>query len=287
LQSNRLFDPGEKKGRMIPRHGPRFGLGRLISIALFHSAVTSDELESACAEMLGVRNALLLPSARAGILLALKAVVEPSTAVVGPAYVCGVVHEAMILSGATLRFADATPGGFLMDAANLPAAQTPCVQIFSDIYGLPCDREAVKAEGGVAPLLRLWDMAMSVPQADAFSHMQSNDAALLSFGLGKCLYAGWGGALLSNDSDWMGRVRDLRDRWISQGNAVGPPAPRILPVGQDGRPQPASVCVGKNSRRPAEHKKSGRLSSSGSGGVHGCGKPQPARNRVDGADDAA
>ncbi|MCE5267552.1 MAG: DegT/DnrJ/EryC1/StrS family aminotransferase [Planctomycetaceae bacterium] len=198
---------------MIPRHAPPFSLHTLIATALFRRSLRGDEWEIACAEMLNVRHALLLPSARAGILLAIRAVKEPDTLVVGPAYVCNVVHEAMILSGASVRFVDCAADGFLMDAPPATIGR-PWVHVLSDIYGLPCARAASLPEGTAPPSLRLWDMAMTVPQAGTFSHLGSGDAALLSFGLGKCLYAGWGGALLSNDTNLMDRIRDERNRLV-------------------------------------------------------------------------
>lgn len=167
-------------------------------------------------EMLGVRAAVLLPSARMGILLTLKVVVKPSMIVVGPAYVCDVVHDAMLLSGAALRFTDTSPGGFLMDTSNLPVMpRTPYALILSDIYGIPCNRET-SATGGGLPAVRIWDMAMSIPQPEVLSRMSSNEVALMSFGLGKCLYSGWGGVLLSNNSHLAGCIRQLRDDWISE-----------------------------------------------------------------------
>ncbi|MEN6457550.1 MAG: DegT/DnrJ/EryC1/StrS family aminotransferase [Thermoguttaceae bacterium] len=199
---------------MIPRHAPPLPLRTATRLSLFQRAMSQEQFESACASMLGVRHVLLLPSARVGILLATRAVMTPETVVVGPAFVCAVVHEAMTLSGASLRFVDSAPGGFLMNPAALPPlAGSPWVGVWSDIYGLPCDRDVPRSTS--PPVLRLWDMAMSVPEASAFARLQSNDAALLSFGLGKCLYSGWGGALLCNDSTLFHRIRAERDRWVT------------------------------------------------------------------------
>ena len=49
---------------------------------------------------LGVREVILLPSVRAGIHMAVLAGIRPGAVVIGPAYTCDTVHQALALSGA-------------------------------------------------------------------------------------------------------------------------------------------------------------------------------------------
>lgn len=196
---------------MIPRHAPPFGVRELLGLAARTDPVSVEALESACVEILGVRDAVLLPSARAGILWTLKAVLEPFGVVVGPAYICDVVHDAMILSGAPMQFVDTAPDDYLMDISRLPTARSPQVLIVSDIYGLCGDTETLKAyrRGLATPCI--WDMAMSIPRRADLLRLQATDVAVVSFGLAKCLYSGWGGVLLSNNLEVTGHIRRLRD----------------------------------------------------------------------------
>jgi dTDP-4-amino-4,6-dideoxygalactose transaminase len=57
---------------------------------------------------------------------------------------------------------------------------------------------------------------MCIPQAADFQRLTANDCAVVSFGLGKCLYAGWGGLLLTQNSEQASRVRELSRRMVAE-----------------------------------------------------------------------
>ncbi len=159
----------------------------------------------------------MLPSARTGILLALRAVAPAVNGVVGPAFTCAVVHQAMQLSGLPVRLVDSEPSGYLMHADDLrKAAEGPSAVVLCEVYGLRYGVEGAALAGNHGPVARIWDMAMCVPQADDFLRLATGDAAVLSFGLGKCLYAGWGGLLLTQDPALAARVRELRDAFVAK-----------------------------------------------------------------------
>ena len=117
----------------------------------------------------------------------------------------------MALSGAALHFLDLVPDGFLMDLSNPEAVRGPARAVVADVYGIPVDAAAFEAFRDSRLTTCIWDLAMTIPRPDDLSRLQPTDVALVSFGIGKCLYAGWGGVLLSNNPDLVGRVRSLRD----------------------------------------------------------------------------
>ena len=201
---------------MIPRHAPPFSLVSLLSVLRHGHDVSPSALEKSCAEQFDVRETILLPSARTGILLALRVVAPTVEMVIGPAFTCAVVHQTMQLSGLQVRFIDSDPYGYLMDAEDLrKAADGPSAIVLSETYGLRY-RTSGAAAGDKSPrIVRIWDMAMCVPRPADFRRLEAEDVAVLSFGLGKCLYAGWGGLLLTRSSELAARVRDLRDRWMT------------------------------------------------------------------------
>ena len=142
-----------------------------------------------------MREAILLPSARAGILLALRAAGPSVKGVVAPAFTCAVVHQAMQLSGLRVRIVDSEPNGYLMHADDLPkAAEGRSAVVLCEVYGLrygapgggapenPVPRVALGRGGNDAPSMRIWDMAMCVPQADDFLRLATGDVAVLSLG---------------------------------------------------------------------------------------------------------
>jgi len=200
---------------VIPRHAPPFALDGLLSVICRGSDVDQSALEKACAKGFRVREAILLPSARTGILLRLRAVGPSVESVVGPAFTCSVVHQAMELSGLPIRFIDSEPCGYLMNADDLrKAAEGPSAVVLCEIYGLRYSAHGAALGGNRPPITRIWDMAMCVPQPDDFRRLETNDVAVVSFGLGKCLYAGWGGLLLTQDAELAARIRGLRDQLV-------------------------------------------------------------------------
>jgi dTDP-4-amino-4,6-dideoxygalactose transaminase len=205
-----LFDSRQETIYVIPRHAPPFGLAGLLSIVAGSRAVSEASLEKFCATEFGVPQAVLLPSARSAILLALKAAGESVRSVVAPAYTCGVVHQAIRLSGLPYRFVDSERGGYLMSAGDLcEATAGSAAVVLCEIYGLQYPA-SVAMEASGTPAMRIWDMAMGVPQAEDLRRLADNDVAVFSFGIGKCLFSGWGGLLLTRSTELAARVRELR-----------------------------------------------------------------------------
>jgi dTDP-4-amino-4,6-dideoxygalactose transaminase len=168
------------------------------------------ELERAYADAFGVSDAVLLPSNRAGVYMVLKLTAGPDTVITGPAYTCTSVHDAMRLTGARLRYLDTAPNEFLMAAEDLvAAAKVDSCQVLSEIHGIPYNETILRA--GPAPCMRIWDVAQSIPDKARTRRMSPREAAIVSFGMGKCMAAGRGGVALFNNSDLASRVREMRD----------------------------------------------------------------------------
>jgi dTDP-4-amino-4,6-dideoxygalactose transaminase len=134
--------------------------------------------------------------------------------VVGPAYTCETVHEALALGKARVRLIDAAPDSFLMSPGDIVAATEPgCALLLSEVYGIPYDPEIFQKVRGKALRVRILDRAMSIPIAEKMKDLEAGDVALFSFGWGKPMYAGWGGVACFQDLELAGRVREIRDRW--------------------------------------------------------------------------
>lgn len=200
---------------MIPRHSLPFGVGKIISSLVSPTpAMSSGDLEKAFADTLGVPAVILLPSVRAGIHMAIQATNEPNTIVVGPAYTCDVVHDALTLSGACTRLVDLAPNSFLMSPEGISAATEPgCTLVLSEVYGIPYDPEVLQDGYRKGPRVRILDMAMSIPIPERMQRLETRDVALFSFGWGKPMYAGWGGIACFQDWELAGKVREIRDQW--------------------------------------------------------------------------
>ena len=105
---------------MIPRHSLPFHFRDALAVA-FQSAPAVRDVENAYAEALNAGAVLLFPSVRAGIRAAVQAAGGPEAHVVGPAYTCRLVHQALSLTRARTTLVDAAPGSFLMSVEAVRA----------------------------------------------------------------------------------------------------------------------------------------------------------------------
>jgi dTDP-4-amino-4,6-dideoxygalactose transaminase len=176
--------------------------------------VHASDTEKAYAEELGVNSVILLPSVRAGIHMVIRAANEPGTIVVGPAYTCHTVHEAMALSGARSRLVDSAPDSFLMSHDDIYAATEPgCALLLSEVYGIPYDLQTLRSPDNKRPGVRILDLAMCIPSPERMKELETRDVALFSFGWGKPMYSGWGGIACFQNLELAVRVREIRDQW--------------------------------------------------------------------------
>lgn len=208
---------------MIPPHRPAFGLGAVLAATLVPGARSRDlaAWEAAHAEACGLEQAVWLPSGRAGIGWALQAAVTPDTRIIGPAFTCSVVHEAMVRAGGQPVFIDAAADSFHMNASALTAAraQASHALVLSEPYGHNYALPALHQPNVPEPRIRIVDSAMAVPVPQLFERLRSNDFAVVSFGAGKNSFAGWGAVGLTRNSALAEAVRQLRDRalWPANG----------------------------------------------------------------------
>ena len=202
---------------MIPRHRPPFGPLALLGLgvrSVFRSADVRN-LEADYARMLNVPHAVWLPSARYGITRAIQLVTPQDGSVCCPVFNCGAVHHAVHETGRAVRFVDCQAGRFLM-RGDLQADRIQCLPssaiVLSEMFGhrfLPSDlQQPLIARAG----LRIFDMAMAIPTAADMQRLTGSDLAVMSFGLGKSLYAGWGGMALTQCGDLADDLRRCRAR---------------------------------------------------------------------------
>lgn len=207
---------------MIPLHRPFFGVGAVLGATLAPRPAAQDlrHFEEAHAAASGCAQAVWLPSARAGIAWALRAAIDRETRVIGPAFTCSVVHEAMGRAGGQTHIVDAAADAFALEPAALSAARNGNhALVLSEPYGHPYDLAALAAASASAPKIRIVDSAMAVPHPSLFARLCGNDFAVISFGSGKTAFAGWGAMGFTRDAALAAEVRQLRDARLSVGDS--------------------------------------------------------------------
>ena len=205
---------------MIPRHRPPFGVAQLAAALLRPSPTPSvQEIEEACAAACNVRHAVLLPSARAGICWGLRATLPQGSPVLVPALTCRAVHEAVARSGRQFTFVDAKPGSFLMDPALVSdPALNPGAVVQSELYGLGYTGNPIAPAGNRCVVIV--DAAMTIPTPLVFARLRDGDIGVISFGVGKCMYAGWGGAAVTRSPGVARALRTQREAHLAGGGAM-------------------------------------------------------------------
>jgi dTDP-4-amino-4,6-dideoxygalactose transaminase len=201
---------------MIPRHRPPFSTRQLMKWLLcFSEPSTVQEVEEGYAKSCELCSGILLPSARVGILWALKVAGSENLTVLAPAYTCQVVHEASVRALGPYEFIDADTSTFLMDGKAVRlASRKRNALILSEIYGYKYDISQIRTVDSLSDIC-IHDAAMSIPMPKAFKSFQEKDFVVISFGIGKSMYSGWGAIGLTNNEGLAGNIRDMRDRFVS------------------------------------------------------------------------
>ena len=148
----------------------------------------------------GIGNCIPVRSARAAIVIAIKALGLPPGACVGTSlYSCPVVFKAIKAAGCTVRFIDVDPDTYCMSADDLLAKISQIDAVIAvHMFGHVCDMPRILEAAQGKPIIE--DCAQSLgstligQKAGTFG-----DIAVFSFRSGKYLSVGEGGALYSNN----------------------------------------------------------------------------------------
>ena len=204
---------------MIPRHRPPFGPMTLLAAGArtLVRTVAVEDLERAYEARLGIEHAIWLPSARYGITRSIQIACSDDVTVVCPVFNCGAVFHAARETLREVRFVDTAEHSFLMDLHEAPAAEGSAV-ILSEMFGHRFDELRLRNSAVSAAAIRVFDLAMGIPTPGDMQRMQQNDVTVASFGIGKSLYAGWGGMAFTKSDDMAAQLRQRRSNDLSKMN---------------------------------------------------------------------
>jgi dTDP-4-amino-4,6-dideoxygalactose transaminase len=175
-----------------------------------------ERFEQEWAEYCGTAHSVGVANGTDALHLALRALrIGPGDEVVVPTNSFVATAEAVVLAGATPRFADVSPGTLLLTAATLQAAITPRTRavIVVHLYGQVADMDAIGAVAAAAGIAVVEDAAQAHGagwrgrRAGSLGHI-----GCFSFYPGKNLGAfGDAGAVVTDDADLADAIRCMRD----------------------------------------------------------------------------
>src|SRR5215831_14018886 len=153
-------------------------------------------------QMPGVGACLPIRSARAAIVLALKALaLRPGASVAVPLYCCPVVLRAIKAAGCSARFIDVDPDTYCLSASDLAAKNSEidaviAVHMFGNVCNMPALREAAPGKPIIEDCAQALGSRLNDRPAGSLSEI-----AVFSFRSGKYVSAGEGGAIHCRDAD--------------------------------------------------------------------------------------
>jgi perosamine synthetase len=202
---------------VIHQYRPNFDWHELLE--LLCPADGRSEFESALAARVGARFGIAFAYGRSGIIAACKALGLTQAEIIVPAFTCGVIPEAVAISGNRPIFVDIDLADYNMDINAIKRVITPQTRaiIATHMYGYPADIEAIRTIAGDERIVIIEDSALLGPVAGCSGEAGiRGDIALYSFGPGKHLYTVQGGILVTNSATLYEKIKACRDQDMSR-----------------------------------------------------------------------
>jgi perosamine synthetase len=191
-------------------------LARGASAMVMGSGSSRREVTGWLAREFGVESPVFTGSGTAALAEAMRASGTPGrTTILLPAYGCFDLVTAALGAGAPVRWYDVDPATLAPDLASLKAAISDDVAaiVLVHHYGVPADLAPIMTLAHSADALVIEDAAQGIGGRLGGKPLGSaGDLGILSFGRGKGLTAGGGGALLVNTTAGREAVRRTASR---------------------------------------------------------------------------
>jgi dTDP-4-amino-4,6-dideoxygalactose transaminase len=170
-------------------------------------------LARALEKRFGARAVALTDSGTSALVLALRMAVPRGGTVALPAYACVDLLSAAHGAGVRVRFYDVVPETLSPDLDSVRGAlgRGADAIVVAHMYGYPADVPAVRALADSHGATVIEDAAQQAAGSLRGTPLGAfGPLSVLSFGRGKGMTGGRGGALMAIDAAWAGRVADLR-----------------------------------------------------------------------------
>jgi hypothetical protein len=182
------------------------GLAAALGSSFHDAATVSAQARELVRSRFGVREALLTDSGTSALVLALRLAAPNGGTVAYPSYACVDLAAAARYAGVRVRLYDLDPDALSPDLASVSAALARGVDaiVVAHLFGYPADVAGVRALAAPRGVTVIEDAAQGAGGLLDGRRLGSiGDLSLVSFGRGKGLCAGSGGALLTSDPRWL------------------------------------------------------------------------------------
>jgi perosamine synthetase len=178
------------------------------------------DFEKQFAAAVGADHALALTSCTAAMHLALDALrIGPGDEVIVPSLTFAATAEVVRYLGATPILVDVRADDHNIDPRAIEAAWTPRTRAVMPVHfaGQPCDMDEISALTRSRGAASVVDSAHSFPATYKGRNVGTlGDIICFSFYATKTITTGEGGAAVTNNEDWMSRMRSMSLHGISQ-----------------------------------------------------------------------
>jgi len=207
-------------GKIIPRTAIPIGNRELAALSdrLLASKDAGEqevaEFEKKFANYLGVKKALAFNSGRTALYAALQTLkLNPGAEVIVPAYTCAIVFEVVLRLGLKPVLVDADPKTYNVKPELISKSITSKTKVIIPVhlFGQPCEMDEVIETAKKHGLYIVEDVAQALGAKYKKVKVGTfGDLAIFSFGPGKSITSGEGGALVVNNTELKENVTDFQ-----------------------------------------------------------------------------
>lgn len=217
--------------RAIPRHSVNLSpevfkaMARAMGSGQVWEGDHVAQFEKEFARYIGVKHAVGISSARAGLYLALRALgLEPQDEVILAAYNFHIIPLTIIAAGLRPVFVDVDPETYNIDISSTQKriSKASKAVIATHLFGQPSDMGPILEIAKRCDLKIIEDCAHSLgAEYEGRKTGSWGDIGIFSFAMGKNMPCFGGGMITTNDSDVFARIKERLSEWPATFALVG------------------------------------------------------------------
>ncbi|HBK32222.1 DegT/DnrJ/EryC1/StrS family aminotransferase [Limibacterium fermenti] len=201
------------------------GVLKVLRSGVWSRSKVTEEFESKWAELIGTKRCLSVVNGTNALVAALAQFnIGPGDEVIVPPYTFVATVQAVLMNGALPVFADVDPTTFQIDPVKIEEKITPRTKAILPVHilGIPADMTQIMAIATKHHLIVIEDACQAHLAEVSGKRVGSiGNAGCFSFQTSKNMPIGEGGAIVSNDSEFMDRCYSYHNLGFPYGSQPG------------------------------------------------------------------